>query len=471
MIAAAVVLGLVAVSSRYGFHRDELYFLAAGRRLAWGFVDQPPLTPMLARLSDLAPGPVSPTILRIAPALSAGGVIVLTAAMARRLGGGRRATVIAAVFAAIGGFFLAVGHLLSTATFEVLVLAGIVVVLISLIDGADPRWWLLVGVLFGVGMLNKNTIAGVAVGLLIGLLATPQRQILRTRWFWIGGAVSLAIALPNLLWQATNGWPQFEMARSLAGSSDGPVEYLLIQLAILSVFLVIPAFAGARWLWSDPSGRKWRVFPFAFSILFLVFLMTGGKGYYVAALYLPLLAAGAIALDRMKRSTRNTVLGLVALGAVVGLPLALPLVPPQQVEPFNEVNAELGETYAWEEFTDQVEAVYLGLPAAERTDAVIFTSNYGQAGAIEILAPDRLPQPVSGHNSYGDWGPGEPHGTIIGVGYIPDAIAEICADMTRGAVISNPADLPNDEYGTEIWLCPNPSAQLSSVWDRLRHLD
>jgi 4-amino-4-deoxy-L-arabinose transferase-like glycosyltransferase len=450
---------------------DELYFLAAGRRLAWGFVDQPPLTPLLARAADLLPGPINPTILRIGPAFSAAGVVALTAAMAQRFGATNRATITAAAFAGVGGFFLAVGHLLSTATFEVLIVAAIMVVVISLIDGADARWWLVVGTLFGVGMLNKNTIAGIAVGLLIGLVTTPQRTVLKTHWFWVGGVISLAIALPNLIWQAANGWPQFEMAATLAKKSDGPIDYLLIQVAVLSVFLVIPAVAGSRWLWSDPFGSRWRALVIAFASLFVVFLLTGGKGYYVAALYLPLLAAGAIVLEQTKRRTRNMVIGLVAIGAVVGLPLALPLLPPQHVEPFNEINGELGETYAWDQFVDQVGTVYLELDTNAQATAAIFTSNYGQAGAIEILASDRLPQPVSGHNSYSDWGAGQRHGAIIGVGYRPTAIVGICPEIETAAVITNAAELPNDELGTEVWVCSEPSAQLASIWDDLRHLD
>ena len=469
--AAIVVLALLVVASRYGFHRDELYFVAAGRRLAWGFVDQPPLTPFIARLADLAPGAVGPTVLRIVPAFSAGATVLLTAVMARRFGAGDRATTLAGVFAAVGGFFLAVGHLLATATFEVLIVACIIVIVISLIDGADPRWWILVGALLGIGMLNKNTIAALAVGLLLALLATAQRSILRTKWLWLGGLVTFTIAAPNRVWQAANGWPQVEMAKSLAGKSDGPVDYLLLQIAILSVFLVVPAIAGGRWLWQDPRGSTWRAFPIAFVGLFVLFLVSMGKGYYIAALYLPLLAAGAIAIDTARRSTRTIIVSLVAVGAVVGIPLALPVVPPERVQPFNDVNKELGETYGWNQLVDQIEDVFVDLPPAERSQAAIFTANYGQAGAIEILAADRLPQPVSGHNSYADWGPGPPHGVIIGVGYVPAAMRTICPTITVEAVITNEAGLPNDEYGTQVWLCREPTGQLESVWDDLRHFD
>ena len=156
LVAGGVVVLLLVVASRYGFHRDELYFVAAGRRLAWGFVDQPPLTPLIARFADALPGTVGPPVLRVIPAFSAGAVVVLTTLLAHRFGGGRRAIVLAAVFAAVAGFFLGVGHLLSTTTFDVLVWAIVMILVAALIDGADPKLWLWVGAALGIGMLNSS---------------------------------------------------------------------------------------------------------------------------------------------------------------------------------------------------------------------------------------------------------------------------------------------------------------------------
>jgi 4-amino-4-deoxy-L-arabinose transferase-like glycosyltransferase len=471
VIAGLVVVLLLTVSSLYGFHRDELYFVAAGRRLAFGYVDQPPLTPLLARAMDVLPGTVNPTVLRILPALSAGAVIVVTAMIARRFGGSQRSVTMTAFFAAGAGFFLAVGHLLSTSTFDVLVWAVVILLIAGVVDGADPRWWVAVGGVIGIGMLNKHIIVALVVALLIGLLLTPQRRILAGMWPWIGVAVALVVAAPNLIWQALNDWPQIEMARSLSDSADSTADYLLLQIAILSIFLFIPAVLGFIWFVRDIRGKQWRLFPIAFLMLFIVFLVVGGQGYYVAPLYLPLLAAGAVSLDVGSRRVGRTVVGLAVVGAIVGIPLALPIVPPSKVEPFNEVNGELGETYGWDQFVDQVEVVFLALPDSDQQSATILTSNYGQAGAIEIIGAGRLPQPVSGHNSYWHWGPPSSDGPIIGVGFIPAAVRNICPVIDVRATITNEANLPNDEYGTEIWVCAEPTASLASIWDDLRHYD
>jgi 4-amino-4-deoxy-L-arabinose transferase-like glycosyltransferase len=471
VIAGVVVVALLAMSAFYGFHRDELYFIAAARRLAFGYVDQPPFTPFVARAMDLLPGEVNPTVLRILPAFSAGGVIVVTAMIARRFGGSSRSMSLAAFFAAGAGFFLAVGHLLSTTTFDVLAWALVILLIAGIVDGADPRWWGVVGAVIGIAMLNKNIIVALVVALLVGLLVTPQRRILVGIWPWIGVAVAFLIAAPNLVWQALNEWPQLEMASSLAESADSAADYLLIQLAILSIFLFIPAVMGFVWLARDPRGSKWRLFPIAFVLLFALFLVVGGQGYYVAPLYLPLLAAGAVSLEHRTSRVRTTVVALAVVGAVVGIPLALPVAPPSMVEPFNEVNGELGETYGWDQLVDQVADVFAALPEEDQLTAAIFTGNYGQAGAIEILGADRLPQPVSGHNNYWHWGPTSSDGPIVGVGFVPQAIRRICPTIEVRTTITNSADLPNDEYGTEIWICTEPTEPLASIWKELRHYD
>ena len=469
-VAGAVAVALLVVSARYGFHRDELYFVAAGRRLAWGYVDQPPLVPFLAGFVDALPGAVSPTLLRVVPALSAGFVVVLTADMARTFGGARRALAIAAALAAVGGFFLGVGHLLSTSTFDVAIWALIIALVARILAGGSDKLWLGVGAAAGLGMLNKFTVAFLIIGLIVSLLLTPQRRTLASVWVAAGAVVGGVIALPTVLWQAANGWPQLEMGAAISGR-DGPVDYVLLQVAILSVFLVVPAVRGGWWLWSDPVGRLWRVFPIAFVLLWVVFLLTGGKGYYAAPLYLPLLAAGGLWLDSLTGAAKRSVVGLIAFGAAIGFFLALPLLPPDAASVPNEVNGELGETYGWPELVDQVEGVVAALDESDRANATIFTSNYGQAGAIEVIGEARLPQPVSGHNNYWLWGPGTTKGPIVGVGYVDAHLRQICPTVELVATLSNPAGLENDEFGTSLWLCRDPSRSLADIWNDVRHFD
>ena len=218
-MAGSVVVLLLAFSGRYGFHRDELYFVVAGRDLDWGFVDQPPFAPFVARISELALG-TSTFALRLLPAITIGIVAVLAAVMTRRMGGGRPAQVFAAFAASWSGFSLAVGHLLSTATFELLFWGLAAAIAVHLLAGGDQRWWLGLGAVFGVGLLNKHLIGALAVAILIGIVATPERRLLRSWWPWGGVAIAAVIAAPNLAWQAANGWPQLEMGVNRQGSGS-----------------------------------------------------------------------------------------------------------------------------------------------------------------------------------------------------------------------------------------------------------
>src|SRR6476469_11175120 len=219
IVAAIVVAFHLATSTIYSYHRDEVYYLASGRRLAWGYVDQPPLTPFLYRVSDTLFGS---TLfgLRIVPALLHGALVVMTALLARELGGDARAQVVAALGAAIAPMLLTTGHFLTTVTPEIVAWCGITLFVIRILNGGDPRWWLAVGALAGLGLLDKWTTGFLLIGLTVGLLLVPERTVLRTPWLLAGIALAFVIWLPNLLWQASHGWPQFEVARGLRNTGE-----------------------------------------------------------------------------------------------------------------------------------------------------------------------------------------------------------------------------------------------------------
>jgi 4-amino-4-deoxy-L-arabinose transferase-like glycosyltransferase len=308
LTAGGVVGLLLSMAGRYGFHRDELYFLVAGRRLDWGFVDQPPLTPLIARISETICG-TSSVSLRVLPALAIGGVVILTALMARQFGGGFRAQIYAAIAAGGSGIALAVGHLLSTAAFDYLLWTLATWILVQLLDGAEPRWWLGLGLTVGVGLQNKHLIGLFAAAVLIALLATPRRKLLVGPWPWIGVGLAAVLALPNIAWQLANDLPQLEMARALADRGDGPVAFVLEQIGLLSIVLAVPAGAGLWRLLRVPAFKRWRPIGTSFLLLFGFFLVAGGKSYYLAPMYPVLLAAGAIWFEGLQGLSRRMMIG------------------------------------------------------------------------------------------------------------------------------------------------------------------
>ncbi len=244
LVAAAVLLVLLALAPAYGFHRDELYFIVAGQHPAWGYDDQPPLTPLLSAGAVALVG-LEPWAVRVLPAIVVALIVVLTAAMARELGGTRRAQVLAAVVLAASGF-LAAGHLGVTATYDLLAWALALWLTARLLRGADPRWWLAVGLVAGVGLLNKHLVLFLAGGLAVGLLV-HRRDLLRSPWPWAGAAIALLLWAPNLAWQVANGLPQLEMARRIGGDGGDERAMVIVELLLLVGPLLFPVTLIGLW--------------------------------------------------------------------------------------------------------------------------------------------------------------------------------------------------------------------------------
>jgi hypothetical protein len=474
-LAAGVAVLLLAVSGRYGYHRDELYFLRAGRELAPGYVDQPPLTPAIAAAMDaLAPG--SLVALRLPSALAAAGVVVLTGLLAREFGGGRSAQLLAAACMGVSATLLAVGHLLSTTTFDLLGWTALSWLLVrALRDGG--KGWLAVGAVAGLALENKLSPAFLLGAVLVGVLVVGPRPALRSPWPWLGALVALALWAPNLVWQAAHGWPQLDLAAAIAAGSSGTSEprYLFVpfQLVLISPLLV-PVWGIGWWrLWRSTDLRTWRSFAVAYAVLAVFFLLTGGKPYYLAGLYPILLAAGARPLaDRAVRRRRS---GVVGAALVVSLlldgVLMLPLVPVDRLAgtPVPDINYDAGETVGWPRLADAVRDVRDGLPPRERV--VVLTRNYGEAGAIDRFARDLGPA-YSGHNAYWSWGPPpEDAGTtVIAVGLDEERLAGWFDEVQTVDRFDNGLDLDNEEQGVPITVATGRRVPWSEIWPELRRV-
>ena len=406
LVAIATAALLLALSGRYGYHRDEFYFLAAGRHPAWSYPDQPPLTPLIARLMS-AIAPDSLVVLRLPAALAAGATVLLTGALARQLGAGRAGQSLAAACAGFSGSTFAIFHLFGTTAFDVVfwTLTGFLVV--RQLRGADARGWLWVGLALGLALQNKTLIAFLVVALLIGLLAAGPKAVFRSPWFYTGGVLALLVAAPVGIWQAGHGWPQLALSRSIAagGSTSSQPWYLFLPFQIILYSpLYAPIWAVGWWrLLREPALRRFRCFAIAFALLAVLFLFTGGKPYYLAGLYPVLLAAGAeptVAWVRrgMTVLRRNLVIAAVGLSLVITGGLMLPVWPATwlQGSPMMAVNPDAGETVGWPRMVQTVAAVYSSAPAG----SVVLARNYGEAGAVDHFGPALgLPPAYSGHNA------------------------------------------------------------------------
>jgi len=479
-VAAAEFLLLVVTSNRYGYHRDELYFRVAARHPAWGYDDQPALTPLVGRFSEWMFG-ADPRGLRMLSAVAMALVVVLVALIARELGAGAAGQAVAALATAASAAAMAVGHLLSTTTFDVLVWVALVYVVARILGGGDERQWLLVGLVAGIGLENKQLVLLLVLALACGCLLARRWDLARNPWLWSGAALAFALWLPNLLWQARHGWPQIELADKI-GQED-PVGYR-VQLLPLQFLLVGPLLAplwlgGLWWLMRRPEARPYRPLGLAYVVLLVIALVTGAKPYYTMGFLLVLLGAGGVVAESWMRDRRGRKLALgaaIAVSAAVAAVITLPLVPIEDVHatPISDLNEDAIETIGWPTFAATVGRVWNELPQAERSTAVVYASNYGEAGAIARYGRAHgIPRAYSGHNAFWRFGrPPDGAHPIIVVGYHH---REALRGEFRGCVLSaridNGVALDNEEQGAPIWTCATTTEAWSRLWPGLHSLN
>ncbi|TWP43498.1 glycosyltransferase family 39 protein [Lentzea tibetensis] len=464
VVQAAV---LTALSGRHGFHRDELYFVAAGKRPDWGYVDQPPITPILARISTGLFGE-TPSGLRIVAILLAMGTVVVAALIAREFGGGELFTAIAT---ALSAYPLVVSHMLSTSTVDLFVWVVILLFAVKLLKSGDGRWWIPLGVAIAAGIANKWLVLLLVAALGVSVLIAGPRKVLATWWLAAGAGVCLLLSAPVLIWQWQHDFPLLTVAAGISADdgAENRVLFVPMQLIYLSPVLVPVWIAGLVRLWRS---EEFRAVALAYPVLCVLTLITGGKPYYSVAMLVALVAAGAQpTLDWLRNHRRAVPFAAVAalIGVVISVVVSLPVLPLKALGPVLAMNKEQGEEIGWPELTASVSQVWQQIPPEQRATAVIFTRNYGQAGAIEEFgAAQGLPKPYSGHMSYADWGPPPDSmtGPVVLVGGVDNSSL-----LTGCRVVlahDNGRGIDNDEQGTRISLCAGTTAPWNKIWPDLR---
>ena len=377
LIAAAAVAVEMAVSARYGYVRDELYFLSAGQHLAFGYVDQPPLTPLLARITAALTGNTL-VGLRILPALALGALVVMTAAMSRRLGAGRTGQLLAALAAATCAEYLGAMHELTTTTPDFVFWAVTLLLVMRLLASQDRRWWLAIGGCVGVASEAKWNIGFLVAALAAGFLLTDARRLLRSRYLLIGGLIAGVLAAPDVIWQAAHGWPALDVFRALqTAAGHNRAGYWPGQILYTGVVLTPVWVAGAVWSLRSAAARPFRPVAIACVMVIALQFVLGGKAYYPGAAFTFLLAAGCVPLERRlaartPRARRITpaILAAAAMvaGAVAAAPVALSVLPARALHtvPLQKINYDLAETIAWPKLVALVAREYDAVPAAQR---------------------------------------------------------------------------------------------------------
>ena len=484
-VGGIVFVVLMALSTRYGFQRDEVYFLDCARHLQASYVDQPVLAPLLARVSLELFG-VSLPGLRLWPALAAWATVVVGGLTAREFGGGRRAQLLAAIATATMPALWGSAHVANTTAYAVLALAALALIVARIGRTGDCRWWLVAGLVAGLGVADNHQPGFFALAVVIGALLSGGRRLVFNRWFVAGAGIAVAFVVPDIWWQAQHEWATIAMTRQLNRNNGGLLNigvWVIGQLFLVSLALVWVWVAGLRLLWR--SGRPmWRALAWAYGLLFVLYaLTTGAKIYYLTGAYVYLLAAGAVALDgwlyARPRRIRALALATTLTTAVFAL-LVLPVLPPSGIGPSHTMDQTLAETVGWPELVDTVHTVWTSLPPEQRANAVTFTADYSEAAAINELGREMgLPTAVSGHNSEWWWGPGNPDATTVvavapgpaaAPGYA-DYLSRFFTSVHEVATLSNPDGVHNIESGGHVYLCTGPRQPWSQLWPQLRHYD
>ena len=480
LIAAAAFALEMTVSGRYGYVRDELYFLAAGQHLSFGYVDQPALTPALARLSAVATG-YSLVGLRLIPALGMVAIVVLTAAMSRWMGAGRTGQLLAALAAATCGEYIAAMHELTTTAPDFVAWAVTLYLVVRLVVSEDPRWWLAIGAAAGIGAAAKWNIGFLVAGLAAGVLASA-RHLPRGRYLIGGAAIAVAFAAPDVIWQAMHGWPNLDVFRVLqAQAGHNRATYWLAQIIFTGLILTPVWVSGLVWSLRSARGRAFRPIGIAGALVIAAQFALGGKPYYPGGAYAFLLAAGCVPLEAwlarrrpLARALRpaRVMAGAMLAGAAILLPVAIPVLPDSVLRtiPMQKINYDLAESIGWPRQVHLIAGVYRRLPAAVRLHTTILAGNYGEAGALARYgAQFGLPAAYSGANNFWLWGP-PPAGdtSAIAVNVDPGLLRREFAHVRLAGTFWNGIGVSDDEQGARIFVATGLKTPWVQAWPAFR---
>jgi len=497
-IAGSVTLLQLLLANRYGYFGDELYHMACGEHLAWGYVDQPPLIALATWFTRHVFG-TSVFAVHLVPAICGLVLVWLTGRIARELGGGRFAQALAALCSACAGVYLILFHIYTMNAFEPLLWMGCAYVVIRIIKTGNQKLWLWFGVLAGIGMENKYSMAVFGFAVVVGLLLTPERKAFTQKWIWLAGLIAFAIFLPNLLWNIQNHFPFLELMRNIRDSGRdlpfSPPGYIRAQVFLMTPVTFPVWLLGALYFLFWRDGKPFRVLGWTFLTVLVVFIVAHGKDYYASPVYPMVFAGGAIVIEQfgLRRGLawiKVASFALVLAGTLALSPLFVPVLSPDdflryqaklpfQIQP--DEKSMLAEPmphyysacFGWEEMVKAVAQAYYSVPPQERGDVAIFAHNYAAAGAIDLIGPKYgLPKAISGHQSYWLWGPRNYSGqTVIVVGSTLEGERRSFDEATVIAELHNPYAPPWENRPVLLCRGMKHFRSAAEAWPQVKHWD
>jgi 4-amino-4-deoxy-L-arabinose transferase-like glycosyltransferase len=485
LLGLALFLLHMFTNHQYGFHQDEMVVVDNAYNLDWGYVEYPPVTPFLTRIS-LGIFGLSLVSARMFAALAQSIAMVLAGLMARELGGKRFTQILAAIATAIAPIALAEGAMVMYVTFDFLWSVLIAYFIIRLLKSEDPRWWLGIGAVIGLGMMTKFTMAFFTASIVGGVLLTDARRYLKSPWLWGGVILSLLVFLPNLLWQIKHDFISLDFLQGIHARDvrEGRAEdYVIEQFVFCANTVVIPLWiAGWYYYFFRQDGKRFRMLGWIFVITFMIYFIVQGLSYYQAPAYPMLIAAGAVVwqewIDKLSAQKARFALGAtwsaLVVGAVFAGVIALPI-PPINSPLFNavsEVHDLFTEQIGWQDMVKTVGDIYAGLPDEEKARAGILTQENDEAAALNLYGGEYgLPKAISGSDTFWLRGYGNPPPeTLITVGLEYPYIAQFFEQCTVAGTITNSYGIENDLTNPSgIYVCRKARFPWSEIWKRIKH--
>ncbi|MQY22081.1 glycosyltransferase family 39 protein [Nocardia macrotermitis] len=456
--AIAGVVGVVhlvcGVGGGYWF--DEAYMVAIGRHhLAWGSADQPPLVPAVAGVLDWL-GPGSFVLLRIPAVLATAGAVVVAALIARELGGDRRAQVLTAGAQATALWANLVGHWLTPYTLEPVQWLTVIWLLMRWVRVRRDRLLLAIGVVAGIAAETKFQVLLLCAVLLVAAGVFGPRELSRRPLLWVGVGVGALIFAPTLLWQAFNGWPQLRMGAVVASEAEalygGRLGVTLSLLTVGGIAATVLSLYGVWRLLRDPVLRAYRFVGVSAIVLFVFFVVTVGRPYYLDGIYGPLCAAGAVGLQQRRTAGGRwswVAWPAYALSAAAAVGIVV-------------VSTSAADAGAAQTISQRASTSYRELPERDRRETIIMGESYIVAAYIDVYSPAGTPPAYSSNRAYGYF-PAPPE-SARSVLYVGSEIDELRGHFDRCRTVIG------DDSSQKVWWCTGRHESWARLWPRLRHL-
>ena len=482
-------------NGQYGYFRDELYYIACSDHLAFGYVDQPPLSIFILAINRWLWGD-SLFALRLLPAVAGALVVFLTGLMVRQLGGGRFAQVLGALAVIVSPAMLGQSRFFSMNAFDILFWALAAYIVILIVKNNNPKLWPLFGLVAGLGLLNKYSMFFFGFGLVMGLMLTSHRKHLVNKWFWLAGLIALVIFLPHIIWEIKYDFPSIEFMRNASLYKNIPIsfsgflfgQFLQIGFAHAPIWML-----GLYYYFFHKEGKQYRLLGWMYVIIFTVLVVGNAKVYYLSPIYPMLLASGALVIERFIRHyhwnwLKPVIASILIICGCISAPYAIPVLPIETfikytdfigIKPEAEERHELkalpqyyADMFGWEEMVATVAGVYHSLSPKEQSKCTIFTSNYGEAGSIDFFGKRyHLPKAISGHNNYYLWGPGDKIGeVVISLRISLESLKRLFEVVEQADMVECRYCMPY-ENNYPVYICRNPKISLQEVWPYLKHYD